>query len=200
MRYLISGTTSGIGKAIKQKLDPKMIYELNRNEIDLDEPALVKQIKLPKVDCAILNAGHDLGGGVPFVEHDEARILKILNCNLVSNVLLAHKLLNNNPDTIIIFVTSTNVNKQYPNNLVYNLTKLGIKNLHDLIKIDHPGAKVKEARIGLTKTQFNDNRHKENHKAINDLYVNKHLTPDIVAERVLDLVVSDKTMSEINAE
>ena len=37
MKYLISGTTSGIGKAIKQKLDPKMIYELNRNEIDLDE-------------------------------------------------------------------------------------------------------------------------------------------------------------------
>ena len=80
------------------------------------------------------------------------------------------------------------------------MTKLGMKNLHDLIKIDYPEAKVKEARIGLTKTQFNNNRHKENHKAINDLYANKHLSPDVVAEQVIELAVSDKTMMEINAE
>ena len=200
MKYLISGTTSGIGKSLKQKLGPEMIYELNRDVVDLNEPSLVRQIELPKVDCAILNAGHDLGGGVPFIEHDETQMLKVINCNLVSNILLAQKLLKNNLQTIIVFVTSTNVNKQYPNNLAYNMTKLGMKNLHDLIKIDYPEAKVKEARIGLTKTQFNNNRHKENHKAINDLYANKHLSPDVVAEQVIELAVSDKTMMEINAE
>ena len=188
MKYLITGTTSGIGKAVKQQLQSHEIFEINRADVDLNEPELVKSINLPVVDYAILNAGHDMGGGVPFTEHDPNSIQKILNCNLVSNVLLTQKLLKNNPDTVIVFITSTNVNKQYPNDLAYNLSKLGLKNLYDLIKIDYPESKVKEARIGLTKTEFNNNRHKVNHKPINDLYAMKHMTTENVAESILYLL------------
>ena len=200
MKYLITGTTSGIGKAVKQQLQSHEIFEINRADVDLNEPELVKSINLPVVDYAILNAGHDMGGGVPFTEHDPNSIQKILNCNLVSNVLLTQKLLKNNPDTVIVFITSTNVNKQYPNDLAYNLSKLGLKNLYDLIKIDYPESKVKEARIGLTKTEFNNNRHKVNHKPINDLYAMKHMTPENVAESILYLLDSGADFLEINGE
>tara|TARA_E500000318_G_C3524850_1_gene197982 strand:+ start:393 stop:995 length:603 start_codon:yes stop_codon:yes gene_type:complete len=200
MKYLITGTTSGIGKAVKQQLQSHEIFEINRADVDLNEPELVKSINLPVVDYAILNAGHDMGGGVPFTEHDPNSIQKILNCNLVSNVLLTQKLLKNNPDTVIVFITSTNVNKQYPNDLAYNLSKLGLKNLYDLIKIDYPESKVKEARIGLTKTEFNNNRHKVNHKPINDLYAMKHMTPENVAESILYLLDSEADFLEINGE
>lgn len=200
MKYLITGTTSGIGKAVKQQLQSHEIFEINRADVDLNEPELVKSINLPVVDYAILNAGHDMGGGVPFTEHDPNSIQKILNCNLVSNVLLTQKLLKNNPDTVIVFITSTNVNKQYPNDLAYNLSKLGLKNLYDLIKIDYPESKVKEARIGLTKTEFNNNRHKVNHKPINDLYAMKHMTPENVAESILYLIDSEADFLELNGE
>lgn len=200
MKYLITGTTSGIGKAVKQQLQSHEIFEINRADVDLNEPELVKSINLPVVDYAILNAGHDMGGGVPFTEHDPNSIQKILNCNLVSNVLLTQKLLKNNPDTVIVFITSTNVNKQYPNDLAYNLSKLGLKNLYDLIKIDYPESKVKEARIGLTKTEFNNNRHKVNHKPINDLYAMKHMTPENVAGSILYLLDSEADFLEINGE
>ena len=200
MKYLITGTTSGIGKAVKQQLQSHEIFEINRADVDLNEPELVKSINLPVVDYAILNAGHDMGGGVPFTEHDPNSIQKILNCNLVSNVLLTQKLLKNNPDTVIVFITSTNVNKQYPNDLAYNLSKLGLKNLYDLIKIDYPESKVKEARIGLTKTEFNNNRHKVNHKPINDLYAMKHMTPENVAESILYLLDSEADFLEINGK
>jgi len=200
MKYLITGTTSGIGKSVKQQLQSHEIFEINRADVDLNEPELVKSINLPVVDYAILNAGHDMGGGVPFTEHDPNSIQKILNCNLVSNVLLTQKLLKNNPDTVIVFITSTNVNKQYPNDLAYNLSKLGLKNLYDLIKIDYPDSKVKEARIGLTKTEFNNNRHKVNHKPINDLYAMKHMTPENVAESILYLIDSEADFLELNGE
>jgi len=200
MKYLITGTTSGIGKAIKQQLQSHEIFEINRADVDLNQPELVKSINLPVVDYAILNAGHDIGGGVPFTEHDSNSIQKILNCNLVSNVLLTQKLLKNNPNTVIVFITSTNVNKQYPNDLAYNLSKLGLKNLYDLIKIDYPDSKVKEARIGLTKTEFNNNRHKVNHKPINDLYAMKHMTPENVAESILYLIDSEADFLELNGE
>ena len=92
MKYLITGTTSGIGKAIKEKLQGD-IHEINRNNVDLDQPARVKELDVPFIECAILNAGHDIGGGVPFSDHNTDDILKIINCNLVANVLLAQKLL-----------------------------------------------------------------------------------------------------------
>jgi NADP-dependent 3-hydroxy acid dehydrogenase YdfG len=199
-RYFITGTTSGIGKSIKEQLQGQELFEINRTDIDLNKPELLLNIDLPVVDCAILNAGHDLGGGVPFTDHDSKSIQKILNCNLVSNVLIAQKLLKNNPDIVIVFITSTNVNRQYPNDLAYNLSKLGMKNLHDLIKIDYPNSKIKEARIGLTKTEFNNNRHKENHKPINDLYAMKHMTPDNVADNILYLINSDADFLELNGE
>ena len=200
MKYLVTGTTSGIGKYIKQKLRGHELFEINRADIDLNRPELLLSVDLPVVDYAILNAGHDLGGGVPFVDHESVSIQKILNCNLVSNVLITQKLLKNNPDTVIVFITSTNINRQYPNNLAYNLSKLGLKNLYDLIKIDYPNSKIKEARIGLTKTEFNNNRHKENHKEVNDLYSMTHLTPDVVAEQIISLINSNDQFKEINAE
>jgi len=199
MRYLVTGTTSGIGKAIKERLQGD-IFELNRSTVDLNVPEKVINYNLPLVDCAILNAGHDLGGGVPFTQHHTDDILKVLNCNLVSNVLLAQKLLHDNKQVEIIFITSTNVNRQYPNNLAYNVSKLGMKNLLDLIRIDYPEAKIKEARIGLTKTQFNANRHKQNHKPINDLYASKHLTAQEVAAGVISLIGSETSLKEMYAE
>jgi short-subunit dehydrogenase len=200
MKYLITGTTSGIGKALKKELKNKELFEINRGILNLDNPDSIKHITLPLTDCAILNAGHDLGGGVPFTEHKSADIQKILNCNLISNVLLTQKLLQNNPNTIIVFITSTNVNKQYPNNLAYNLSKLGMNNLFNLIKIDYPNAKVKEARIGLTKTEFNNNRHKTNHKPLNDLYAMKHMTPDYVARQIIKLIHSNDEFYGIHNE
>ena len=199
MRYLITGTTSGIGKAIKERLDGE-VTEINRSRVNLDDPSAVKDLVLPEVDCVILNAGHDLGGGVPFTAHDTDSLVKVLNCNLVSNVILCQKVLRENPKAVVVFITSTNLNKQYANNLVYNLSKLGMKNLLDLIKIDFPDVNLKEARIGLTKTQFNANRHRLGHKPVNDLYAMKHLKPEQVAEEVFALIKSDNVFKEINAE
>ena len=110
MKYFITGTTSGIGEAIKKRLSSHEVFEINRADVDLNTPELINSIKLPTVDYAILNAGHDLGGGVPFTEHDPSSIQKILNCNLISNVLLTQKLLQNNTNTIGIINIPPNKN------------------------------------------------------------------------------------------
>ena len=60
MKYLVTGTTSGIGKYIKQKLRGHELFEINRADIDLNRPELLLSVDLPVVDYAILNAGHDL--------------------------------------------------------------------------------------------------------------------------------------------
>jgi NADP-dependent 3-hydroxy acid dehydrogenase YdfG len=198
MRCLITGTTTGIGKAIIDNNKEIQFVSVNRNELDLEDINAVKEFQIPSVEGAILNAGNDKGGGVLFTEHAIDDVVDVINCNLVANVVLAHKILNVNPTAKILFVTSTNINKQYPKNLAYNIGKLGVKNLIDLIKIDYPDADLKEARVALTKTSFNVNRHKPNHKPLNDLYDQKHMTAEYVAKEILDLYVSGQHYREIN--
>jgi len=198
MRCLITGTTTGIGKAIIDNNKEIQFVSVNRDELDLEDINAVKEFQIPSVEGAILNAGNDKGGGVLFAEHAIDDVIDVINCNLVANVVLAHKILNVNPTAKILFVTSTNINKQYPKNLAYNIGKLGVKNLIDLIKIDYPDADLKEARVALTKTSFNSNRHKSNHKPLNDLYNQKHMTAEYVAKEILDLYVSGQNYREIN--
>ena len=94
-RYLITGTTSGIGQAIRRHIEGD-IFELNRTQADLNNPDEVMALDIPTVDYAILNAGHDTGGGVNFLEHNPRHMFDIINCNLTSNMLLAQKILNKN--------------------------------------------------------------------------------------------------------
>ena len=200
-KYFITGTTSGIGKSFLELVKKSSeIIAPTRNELNFDDPNNILKYNVPVVDLAVHFAGHDLGGGVEFINHNATDIIKILNCNLISTILLAREIFKKNQNCIQLFVSSTNLDKFYPNNLAYNLSKNGIKTFIDLMKIENPKYKIKEARVGLTKTLFNLNRHKNNHKTINDLYSNPYMTADYVATQILDFINSDKDFIRIDGK
>ena len=198
-RYFITGTSSGIGKDIKKLLDGEL-YTPTRDKLNLDSINTVTLYDAPEVDVAIHVAGHDLGGGVKFLEHDLESLVKVINCTFLSTLILSKKLLEKNKNCLQVYITSTNLDKFYPNNLAYNISKNAVSTMIDLIKIDYPNIKIKEARVGLTKTEFNNNRHKINHKPINDLYAIKHMNSQDVAKKVMELINSEKEFVRINEE
>ena len=197
-RYFITGSSSGIGKEFLKLIQGSTVYAPLRKDLDLDYALNVLDFTIPNVDVAVHFAGHDLGGGVNFFEHSDEDVLKIINCNLISTIMLSKLLYKKNPNCLQIFISSTNLDKFYPNNLVYNLTKNGIKTFIELLRLEKPDIKIKEARVGLTKTAFNENRHKNNHKPINDLYSNPHMTAEYVAKQILKFITSDKDFLRIN--
>ena len=61
-------------------------------------------------------------------------------------------------------------------------------NFGSMLKIEYPDVQYLEVRLGLTKTNFNNNRYRHNPKRFDDVYANKHLTVDQVADRILDVL------------
>ena len=63
MKIAITGTTTGIGKACVDlfKKENFQITEINRNQLDLDNIELIKNIDLSNHDVLLNNAGHGKG-------------------------------------------------------------------------------------------------------------------------------------------
>ncbi len=184
MKIAITGTSSGVGKHLaKLLINDHDVIELTRNVFDLDCPDTITDINF--VDVLINCAGHDLGGKVKFTEHNFSRWNKILNTNLISVMALCQCTIKHNPNVLIINITSTNNDKFYPGDLVYSLSKKSLEVFGHMLQEEYPSTDIREVRLGLTKTEFNNNRHKLNHKTMDNLYEdNCHLNPEDVAEKI----------------
>lgn len=195
-RALITGTTSGIGSQIHKFVDWDIV-DLNRDTVDLDCPELILDDHVPVVDIIINNAGHDLGGKVLFADHRFEHWQRIINTNLISAMRITQLAIQKNPNLTVVNITSTNNDRYWGNDLVYSLSKVALEHFGKMLIVDYPNVVVKEARIGLTQTEFNNNRHKPNHKPIDDLYATTCLDPSVVASKIVDFISSNDNFVRI---
>jgi len=188
MRITITGTASGVGLELVNRLQQHDVTALSREKLDLSDINAVVNYNLGPCDLLINCAATDVGGKIDFVNHEIHHVIDIMNTNLLSPVLLSKQALANNPNCKIVNITSTNNNRYYPNNLAYSLSKQSLANFGSMLKIEYPDVQYLEVRLGLTKTNFNNNRYRHNPKRFDDVYANKHLTVDQVADRILDVL------------
>lgn len=147
MKILITGTTSGIGAATVKllKLQYHDVIELNRSELDLTDIQAVTDYNLPEIDCLINNAG-----GKGRTDQDT------VNLNFLSPVILARKAYQQNPNVIIVNVTSSYVNKYWGNDLMYSVSKKALAAFRLDMRVDHPNAMIIEIRPGLTRQKYDN--------------------------------------------
>ena len=192
MNILITGSSSGVGNGLAKILSiANNVIGLTRNDLDLSNIENVSIFDLPVIDMLINCAGTDIGGKIEFTNHNTDEIVKILNTNLVSPVILSQKALKNNINCKIVNITSTNNNRYYANNLAYSLSKKALESFTNMLQVEYPKANILEVRLGLTKTNFNKNRFKGHEDRFNDIYVNKHLTIDEAVSQITSVLFND---------
>ena len=189
MRIAITGTSSGVGQELSNRLSrDHNVVTITRNDLELSDLNSVNNYSLVTVDLLINCAGTDHGGKIEFAKQDLSSITNTLTTNLLAPIVLSHKALKSNSACKIVNITSTN-NKQYwPNNLAYSLSKKALSEFGRMLQVDHPGINYLEIQLGLTKTNFNQNRYIGCEDRFDDVYRNPHLTTTEVVERILPIL------------
>lgn len=192
MKILLTGASSGIGQALHTILShDHQVAAPTRHQLDLSTSVATNYINQP-YDMLINCAGTGVGGKIKFNEHDSTLVNEILTVNFLNVVLLTQKVLQFNQQCKIVNITSTNNNRYWPNDLAYSLSKKCLAEFGAMLAVEYPNINYLEVRLGLTKTNFNQNRYKHHPHRFQDIYdINCYLLPTDVAAKVANVLFDD---------
>jgi short-subunit dehydrogenase len=189
MKILLTGSSSGIGAELLRELAPgHEVHAPKRDGLDLCDAASIMSYVTQSYDMLINCAGTGLGGKIDFLQHDPAAAQTILKTNLLGTVLLTQQVLRQNPATKIVNITSTNNNRFYPGDLAYSLSKKALESFTDMLRTEYPSVPILEVRLGLSKTNFNQNRYRDEPARYQDIYQNPYLDADVVARSIIGVL------------
>jgi len=189
MKILLTGSSSGVGQALYQQLCVN--HEITaplRRQLDLLDLDQILNFVNQQYDILINCAGTGVGGKTDFVNHNTNNIKDILQTNLIAPVLLSQAVLKHNPQAKIVNITSTNNLRYWPNDLAYSLSKKSVEEFGKMLMIEYPTIDYLEIRLGLTKTNFNQNRFKNEPNRYTELYQNNFLIPTDVANKICNVL------------
>ena len=192
MKILLTGCSSGVGRALHYLLkDEHDVHCLTRTDLDLSNVDSVINYQVSVYDMVIHCAGTGTGGKLPFVNHRIDAVKDILTTNLLAPVLLTNKLLRQNLNCKVVCITSTNNKHYYANDLAYSLSKSSLNQFLKMLTIDYPQLNYLEIQLGLTKTEFNNNRYKNQVDRFVDIYQNPHLDVNYVAREIKQVLFNN---------
>jgi short-subunit dehydrogenase len=166
-----------------------------RSELDLSAFD-INVIDLTTYDYLILCAGVDTNGRQSFVKLKESDFINIINVNLIANMRLIHKYVQQRQTqgwSKIIVVGSTIVDYVWPNFVAYGTSKVALETFVDSLDRELSGTKIGLSQLhpGLTKTNFHFNRGNISIEDKNILYDTMiHITTDQLIP-TLDSMLND---------
>ncbi len=196
MKALVTGASSGIGKAIKEELlkNNYEVLELKSRFENLKElENEVKNINHP-IDVLVLNAG--FGIFEPLEQIKPSQIQKLINVNLTAPILISSLLLKNLKETKghIISIASIEALKHSKFSSVYTASKSGLRafSLSLFEEVRKSGVRVTNINPDITKTEFFENLHfKPSDKQ------DAHLLPSQIAHMVMQALKFKGNISEL---
>lgn len=198
MQAIVTGYSSGIGKAISEILE-KNSYKVIKLKSRLDDTkALEKEVRqvLKKDDLSVLINCAGVGIFKPHEEISIDKIQELIDVNLTAPIILTNLCLRSLKKTKghIINISSIEALRHSKFSALYTATKAGLRNFSLALFEELRRADVKVTNINpdLTKTNFFDefNFEPSDNK-------NAHLNPKDIAKAVLEVLQFSGVISEL---
>ena len=221
---LITGTGSGIGKALAELLlsENYLIFGYSRTnqienknftftKIDLSDMEAVQKLQFPNVDVAsdvlLVNNAATIGSILPIDRKTNEEILREYNLNIISPTLLSRKFINNYSDNkkLLINIGSGAANKAIASWSTYCATKSGLDMLTEVIqKEKHESLKVFSIHPGVVNTNMQEEIRKSDadffpikQQFIDYYSKNELFSVDFVALKIFQIIAKNEDFKEI---
>ena len=221
---LITGTGSGIGKALAELLlsENYLIFGYSRTnqienknftftKIDLSDMEAVQKLQFPNVNVAsdvlLVNNAATIGSILPIDKKTDEEILREYNLNIISPTLLSRKFINNYSDNkkLLINIGSGAANKAIASWSTYCATKSGLDMLTEVIqKEKHESLKVFSIHPGVVNTNMQEEIRKSDadffpikQQFIDYYSKNELFSVDFVALKIFQIIAKNEDFKEI---
>ena len=195
---IVTGYSSGIGKAISEKLEENgfNIIKLNSRLEDINslEKEIKEILKKDEIDLLVNCAGKGI-----FQPHEEISIGKIkelIDLNLTAPIILSNLLLRSLKKTtgMIINITSIEATQHSKFSALYTATKSGLRDFGLCLfeEVRKSGVRVVSVNPDITQTNFFDDLQFEPSKK-----ENTYLLPQTIAKSVMDIINLDGVITDI---
>ena len=195
---IVTGYSSGIGKAISIKLEDYGYNIIKLNSRLEDISSLEKEIKLILKSSDIDLLVNCAGVGI-FQPHEEISISKIkelIDINLTAPIILSNLLLRSLKKTTgsIINITSIEATQHSKFSALYTATKSGLRDfgLSLFEEVRKSGVRVTSINPDITQTSFFENLQFEP-----SIKKDTYLLPDAIAKNVIDILSFDGVITDI---
>ncbi|WP_298749816.1 SDR family NAD(P)-dependent oxidoreductase [uncultured Arcobacter sp.] len=198
MKAIVTGYSSGIGKAISDILESNgfEIIKLKARLNDLD--SLEKEVKLllKTSDINVLVNCAGLGVFKPHEEISLSKIKEVIDVNLTAPIILSNLLLRSLKKTKghIINIASVEATRHSKFSALYTATKSGLRSFGLALfeELRRSDVKVTTVNPDLTKTNFFDDFNFEPGDS-----KNSHLIAEDIAKSILDIIVFNGVITDI---
>ena len=220
---LITGTGSGIGKALAKLLlsENYLVFGYSRTnqienknftftKIDLSNIEEVQKLRFPDIDVAsdflLVNNAATIGSILPIHKKTNEEILREYNLNIISPTLLSRKFINNYANKrLLINISSGAANNPIPSWSTYCATKSGLDMLTKVIhKEKHENLKIFSIHPGVVNTNMQEEIRKSdaNFFPIKQQFIdyynrNELFSVDFVALKIFQIIAKNENFNEI---
>ena len=221
---LITGTGSGIGKALAELLlsENYLVFGYSRTNqienknftfttIDLSNLQEVQKMQFPNVNVAtdllLVNNAATIGSILPIDKKSEREIIQEYNLNIISPTLLSRKFINAYSDNkkLLINIGSGAANKAIASWSTYCATKSGLDMLTEVIqKEKHESLKVFSIHPGVVNTNMQEEIRKSDadffpikQQFIDYYSKNELFSVDFVALKIFQIIAKNEDFKEI---